>query len=257
MIETDEFAKMTEAKQATSTTNTQILSFAQNDERLERQGGLRLDHLGIAVKSIAEARGFYEMLGMSVTHEETVEHEQVKTAMLPMGESRIELMEATVEDSTIGIFIAKRGEGLHHVAVKVDRLDERFAEMQKAGVRLASDRVQIGAGWGNVIFLSIRRAPAGCWWSWLAHETVADSYLRGGGRGCACGRFVHSAGCAAAGTRLVGAPGAGGAAADGGAGVAGSRSGGGWGGGWSGVVHRGAGGAERGEGASARPVEWG
>jgi LAO/AO transport system kinase len=114
---------------------------------------LKLDHLGIAVKSIAAARGFYEMLGMSVTHEETVEHEQVKTAMLPLGESRIELLEATAEDSTIGKFLAKRGEGLHHVALQVDRLDERFAAMQAAGVRLASDRVRVGAGGHRYFFV--------------------------------------------------------------------------------------------------------
>jgi LAO/AO transport system kinase len=114
---------------------------------------LKLDHLGIAVKSIAAARGFYEMLGMSVAHEETVEHEQVKAAMLPMGESRIELLEATADDSTIGKFLAKRGEGLHHVAVKVDRLDERFVQMQKAGVRLASDRVRVGAGGHRYFFV--------------------------------------------------------------------------------------------------------
>jgi LAO/AO transport system kinase len=81
---------------------------------------LRLDHLGVAVKSIAAARGFYEALGLAVGHEETVEHEQVKTAMLPLGESRIELLEATAEDSVIGRFVAKRGEGLHHIAVRVD-----------------------------------------------------------------------------------------------------------------------------------------
>jgi LAO/AO transport system kinase len=75
-------------------------------------GGLRLDHLGVAVKSIAAARGFYEALGLVVSNEETVEFEKVKTAMLPLGESRIELLEATEEDSTIGRFVAKRGSSL-------------------------------------------------------------------------------------------------------------------------------------------------
>ena len=72
------------------------------------------------MKSIAAAREFYEALGLVVSHEETVEYEKVKTAMLPLGESRIELLEATEEDSAIGRFVAKRGEGLHHVAVHVD-----------------------------------------------------------------------------------------------------------------------------------------
>jgi LAO/AO transport system kinase len=118
-----------------------------------RLDGLRLDHLGVAVRSIAAARGFYEALGLVVTHEETVEHEQVKTAMLPLGESRIELLEATQEDSTIGRFLAKRGEGLHHVAVRVDGIDAMFARLMAQGIRLASDRVRVGAGGHRYFFV--------------------------------------------------------------------------------------------------------
>jgi LAO/AO transport system kinase len=118
-----------------------------------RVDGLRLDHLGIAVRSIETARGFYEALGLVVSHEETVEHEQVKTAMLPLGESRIELLEATQEDSTIGRFLAKRGEGLHHVAVHVEGIDAMFARMTAQGVRLASDSVRVGAGGHRYFFV--------------------------------------------------------------------------------------------------------
>jgi LAO/AO transport system kinase len=118
-----------------------------------REGGLRLDHLGVAVKSIAAARGFYEALGLVVSHEETVEYEKVKTAMLPLGESRIELLEATEEDSTIGRFLAKRGEGLHHVAVHVDGIDAVFARLTAQGVRLASDAVRVGAGGHRYFFV--------------------------------------------------------------------------------------------------------
>jgi len=114
---------------------------------------LHLDHLGVAVKSIAAARGFYEALGLVVSHEETVEHEKVKTAMLPLGASRIELLEATEEDSTIGRFVAKRGEGLHHVAVKVDGIDAMFAKLSAQGVRLASDAVRVGAGGHRYFFV--------------------------------------------------------------------------------------------------------
>ena len=117
------------------------------------EGGLRLDHLGVAVKNIAAARGFYEALGLAVSHEETVEHEKVKTAMLPLGESRIELLEATEEDSTIGRFLAKRGEGLHHVAVHVDGIDAMFARLVAQGVRLASDAVRVGAGGHRYFFV--------------------------------------------------------------------------------------------------------
>jgi LAO/AO transport system kinase len=114
---------------------------------------LRLDHLGVAVRSIAAARGFYETLGLVVRHEETVEHEQVKTAMLPLGESRIELLEATQEDSTIGRFLAKRGEGLHHVAVHVEGIDAMFVRLREQGVRLASDAVRVGAAGHRYFFV--------------------------------------------------------------------------------------------------------
>ncbi len=117
------------------------------------EAGLRLDHLGVAVRSIAAARGFYELLGMSVGAEETVEHEQVRTAMLPLGESRIELLEATAEDSVIGRFVAKRGEGLHHIAVKVDGVDAMFERLKGEGVRLASDAVRVGAGGHRYFFV--------------------------------------------------------------------------------------------------------
>jgi LAO/AO transport system kinase len=131
-------------------------AFAQDDTSLPIEhstSGLRLDHLGVAVKSIAAARGFYEALGLVVSHEETVKHERVRTAMLPLGESRIELLEATEEDSVIGRFVAKRGEGLHHVAVHVDGVDDMFVRLMRDGVRLASDSVRVGAGGHRYFFV--------------------------------------------------------------------------------------------------------
>ena len=119
----------------------------------EWMSGLRLDHLGVAVKSVAGARGFYEMLGMSVAHEETVDHEQVRVAMLPMGESRLELLEPTAEDSVIGRFLEKRGEGLHHIAMKVADVDAMFLRLKESGVRLASDQVRTGAGGHRYFFV--------------------------------------------------------------------------------------------------------
>jgi LAO/AO transport system kinase len=115
--------------------------------------GLRLDHFGVAVKSIAAARGFYESLGLVASHEETVEHEKVRTAMLPLGESRIELLEATEEDSTIGRFLAKRGEGLHHIAVRVGDVNAMFERLRAQGLRLASDEVLVGAGGHRYFFV--------------------------------------------------------------------------------------------------------
>jgi len=114
---------------------------------------VKIDHLGIAVKSVAEARVFYEQLGMKVSHEEVVEHEKVRTAMIPVGESRIELLEATTNDSVIAKFIAKRGEGLHHVALHVDDIHATFRRLKEEGIRLISDEIKIGAGGHLYIFV--------------------------------------------------------------------------------------------------------
>jgi LAO/AO transport system kinase len=122
-------------------------------QKMGSAGGVRMDHLGIAVRSIEVARRFYEAMGLTVSHEETVEYERVRTAMLPLGESRIELLEPTEEDSTIGRFLAKRGEGLHHVAVRVEGVDAMFARMRAEGVRLASDAVRSGAGGHRYFFV--------------------------------------------------------------------------------------------------------
>lgn len=111
----------------------------------------KIDHLGIAVESIAAARGFYEALGLSVVQEETVEHELVRTAMIPVGESRIELLEPLQEDSVIGRFLQKRGPGLHHVALHVDDIAAALASLKARGARLISEKVQLGAG-GHLYF---------------------------------------------------------------------------------------------------------
>jgi|SRR5579883_21442 methylmalonyl-CoA epimerase len=111
----------------------------------------RIDHLGVAVKSIASARGFYESLGLHVSQEETIAHEQVRVAMVPVDEGRIELLEATSDDSPVGKFIAKRGEGLHHVALHVDDISATLENLKARGVRLVSDELQTGAG-GHLYF---------------------------------------------------------------------------------------------------------
>lgn len=117
------------------------------------RGAIQIDHLGIAVRSIASARAFYESLGLQIEDQEIVRQEQVTTAMLPLGDSRLELLEPTSDDSTVARFLAKRGEGLHHIALRVDRLDERFAAMQASGTRLASDRIKVGAGGHRYFFV--------------------------------------------------------------------------------------------------------
>ena len=112
-----------------------------------------IDHLGIAVKSLAAAKGIYEKLGMQVSPEETVAQEKVKLVMVPVGESRLELLEATSDDSTIAKFIAKRGEGLHHVCLRVPDLASSVARLKKEGARLVSEEIKVGAGGHRYVFV--------------------------------------------------------------------------------------------------------
>lgn len=118
-----------------------------------------IDHLGIAVRSIAQARRLYESLGLRVLHEETVEHEQVRTAMIPAGEARIELLEPTSPESPVGKFLAKRGEGLHHVALQVENISLALETLKAQGARLISEQIQTGAG-GHLYFF-VHPASAG------------------------------------------------------------------------------------------------
>lgn len=112
-----------------------------------------IDHLGIAVKSIEAALGFYEgQLGMQVASRETVAHEKVTVAMLPADGPRIELLEPTDPDSVVGRFLAKRGEGLHHVALRVPDLGSVIERLRAAGARLLAEP-QIGAGGHRYVFV--------------------------------------------------------------------------------------------------------
>ncbi|MGC2109369.1 MAG: methylmalonyl-CoA epimerase [Candidatus Korobacteraceae bacterium] len=113
----------------------------------------QIDHLGIAVKSLAEASKFYRKLGLQVMPEETVEAEKVRLAMVPVGESRIELLEPLSADSPIGRFLEKRGEGLHHVAIHVDDLSATVERLKADGTRLISDEIKIGAGGHLYVFV--------------------------------------------------------------------------------------------------------
>ena len=113
----------------------------------------KIDHIGIAVKSLAAAKSIYQKLGLNISPEETVEHEQVRLVMVPVGESRLELLEATTADSTIAKFIAKRGEGLHHVCLCVADLPAAVERLKKDGVRLVSEEIRIGAGGHKYVFV--------------------------------------------------------------------------------------------------------
>ena len=113
----------------------------------------QIDHLGIAVKSLNAAKAIYETLGLNISPEETVEHEQVRVVMVPVGETRLELLEATSEDSVIAKFIAKRGEGLHHVCLKVSDLPASVERLKRDGVRLVSEEIKTGAGGHRYVFI--------------------------------------------------------------------------------------------------------
>ena len=115
--------------------------------------GFAIDHLGVAVKSLAAAKKFYQLLGLPVLGEEVVEHERVRVAMVPLGESRIELLEPTSDDSVIARFLAKRGEGLHHVALNVPDLAATVERLKREGTRFVSEEIKIGAGGHLYVFV--------------------------------------------------------------------------------------------------------
>lgn len=112
-----------------------------------------IDHLGIAVRSLEQSKAFYEKLGLTVMAEETVAQEKVKVAMVPVGESRLELLEPTSDDSAIARFLSKRGEGLHHIALQVDNLEATVDKLKADGVRLINEQIQVGAGGHLYVFV--------------------------------------------------------------------------------------------------------
>jgi methylmalonyl-CoA epimerase len=112
-----------------------------------------LDHLGIAVKSLDAAKGIYEKLGLSISAEEEVPAEKVRLVMVPIGDTRLELLEATSDDSVIAKFIATRGEGLHHVCLRVPDLAATVHTLKTNGVRLISEEIKTGAGGHRYVFV--------------------------------------------------------------------------------------------------------
>jgi len=112
-----------------------------------------IDHIGIAVKSLAAAKGVYEKLGLNLSSEEVVDAEQVRVVMVPLGEGRLELLEPTSENSVIAKFIAKRGEGLHHVSLRVPDLAAAVERLKQDGVRLVSEGIKVGAGGHRYVFV--------------------------------------------------------------------------------------------------------
>lgn len=106
----------------------------------------RIDHVGIAVVSIAETRGFYEAMGLTVEAIEEVPQEGVRVAMIPCGDSKIELLEATSPDSPIARFLEKRGPGIHHLCFASDDIQHDDLMLRAAGVNLLRPEPTPGAG---------------------------------------------------------------------------------------------------------------
>ena len=114
----------------------------------------KISHIGIAVTSIDEATPFYrEVLGMEYEGSEVVAEQKVKVAFFAVGESRIELLEPTSDDSPVAKFLAKNGPGVHHVAYQVDDLEQRLAALKAAGVRLIDETPRSGAHHTRIAFM--------------------------------------------------------------------------------------------------------
>lgn len=114
----------------------------------------KIDHIGIAVKNLDETLKFYEdVMGIKCTSKEEVEEQKVRVAFLPIGDSEVELLESTTEDGPIARFIEKKGEGIQHIAFKVDNIEEAIKDLQEKGVRLIDEKPRYGAGGARIAFL--------------------------------------------------------------------------------------------------------
>lgn len=117
----------------------------------------RIDHIGIAVEDLEEAAKIYrDFLQLKVTDIEEVPEQKVKVAFIPIGDSEVELLEPTSKDSPVAKFIEKRGEGIHHLAFRVENLEEALARAQAAGIQLIDETPRPGAGGARIAFLHPR-----------------------------------------------------------------------------------------------------
>lgn len=115
---------------------------------------LKVDHIGIAVKDLEQAKKFYtEVLGMTAMGEETVEQQKVKVCFIPCGDSEVELLESTAPDGPIAKFIDKNGEGIQHIALRVDNVEAAIADLKSKGVRMIDEVPRYGAGGASIAFV--------------------------------------------------------------------------------------------------------
>ena len=114
---------------------------------------MKIDHIGIAVKSLETAVKAYEALGLKVMSTDTVQTESVRVAFLPVGDSRIELLEATSPESNIAKFIEKRGEGIHHIAFQVQDIKAAISRAKGAGLQMINEEPRVGAHGTKIAFV--------------------------------------------------------------------------------------------------------
>jgi methylmalonyl-CoA/ethylmalonyl-CoA epimerase len=115
---------------------------------------LKIDHLGIAVNSIEEGKNFWkDVLGLAFEGAETVEEQKVTTAFFPVGESEVELLESTSPEGPVAKYIEKKGQGIQHVAFRVENIEEALAELKEKGIRLIDEKPRKGAGGAKIAFL--------------------------------------------------------------------------------------------------------
>lgn len=113
----------------------------------------KIDHIGIAVKNLEEALNFYEIiLGLKSAGFEIVEEQKVKVAFLPIGDTEVELLESTEEDGPIARYIAKNGEGVQHIAYRVDDIEKAIEDMKEKGIRMIDEKPRYGAGGAKIAF---------------------------------------------------------------------------------------------------------
>lgn len=113
----------------------------------------KVDHIGIAVTELQEAIATYENMGFVLEKIEEVPEQKVRTAFFKVGETHIELLEAMDETSPIAKFLAKRGPGIHHIAMEVENLDDAMAKNKEAGIRMTQDKPSLGAGGHRINFV--------------------------------------------------------------------------------------------------------
>ena len=114
----------------------------------------KIDHIGIAVRSIEKtSKLLSNILGLKVAGKEIVEEQKVKVAFLPLGDSELELLESTSPEGPIARFIEKKGEGIQHIAFKVDNIEKALGKLKKKGVRLIDQKPRYGAGGAKMVFL--------------------------------------------------------------------------------------------------------